>query len=120
MANRIEMKLRPRGDFVRREATNSPLKIGSIEAVTVFVDFSNWGASASNAISSPVLKILDQDDNDKTTVMSTNFGGATIVNDTQYEFPLGAATQYDRYRVFVKVTTGGDQVEAWAYFDCEL
>lgn len=119
MANRLEIKLRPRGDFTRREATNSPLKLGTGETVTAFVDFTDWGASASSPISSPVLTILDQDDNDVSATVSTGIGGAQIVNSVQYEFPLGNGTQYDRYRVFIQVALGGNTVEPWCYVDVE-
>jgi hypothetical protein len=101
------MKLRSRGNYVRREATN-----------TFFVDFTLWGASSAAAITSPTVTILDQDDNDVSATL--NAGGASVVDSVQAQFDITSVTQYDRYRVFVKVTIDSDVVECWCYLDGDL
>lgn len=69
MANRVQLNLAERGTGVRREATNSPLSIGTNETVKFYVDFTNWGASSSLPVSSPVIKILDKYDTDVTSTL---------------------------------------------------
>ena len=64
--NRVEIVLAERGDSSRREALNSPLKQGAEELIQYFADFTPWGPSISYPVSSPVIKILDQDDIDVT------------------------------------------------------
>lgn len=118
MANRVELKLATRSTGVRREATNSPLSIGSNETVTFFVDFTNWGASASLPVSSPVITILDKYDTDVTSTLCS--GGGSVVSSIEVQFVITAAVRYQRYRVFVKGTIDSDVQECWAYLDCRL
>lgn len=117
MANRVELKLRERGDVVRREATNSPLKIGSGETIDFFVDFTDWGASSSLPVTTPVVTILDRKGTDVTSTLCS--GGGSVVTDTEVQFTITGATQYQRYRVFVKGTVDSDIIECWTYLDCE-
>ncbi len=82
--NRVQIQLLEKGQVTRREALNSPLKQGASELTRYFADFDVWGASASFPVSAPVLKVLNQDDEDVT------YGGhvvLVVVNDggTGYE-----------------------------------
>ena len=64
--NRVEIKLLERGAMSRRRALNSPLKQGEAETVMYFADFTPWGASSSYPVGTPVITVLDQDDEDVT------------------------------------------------------
>lgn len=115
MATRVQLELRPRSQGVRREITNNPLRQGTAETVTYYADFTDWGASASAAVTSPVVLILDHRDVDKTSTLCS--GGGSVVNNVEIEFVITSVTQYERYRIFVKGTIDGDIVECWAYLD---
>ena len=84
--NRVEIILLERETVSRRRALNSPLYQGSSELVQYFADFTPWGASVSYPVSSPVLKVLDQDGNDVTygghvTAVAVNAGGTGYAVD---------------------------------------
>ena len=116
--NRVEIRLLERGERTRRRALNSPLGHGSSETVKYFVDFQPWGASDSLPVSSPVIKILDQDDEDVTSTLCV--GGGTVVSDYEVEFTITSISAGDRYRVFVKGTIDSLVGECWTFLDGEL
>ena len=79
--NRVEIVLLTRETVSRRRALNSPLRQGSAELVQYFADFTPWGATSSLPVTSPVLKVLDQDGVDVTygghvTQVSVNAAGS--------------------------------------------
>jgi hypothetical protein len=116
--NRVQIKLRERIEQSARRATNSPLKQGSSETVTYYVDFSEWGASATYAVTSPVVTILDSNDDDVTSTLSA--GGGSVVSDVEVQFDITSVTAGERYRVFVKGTSNSRIQECWCYIDGEL
>ena len=116
--NRVEIKLLERGERVRRRALNSPLAQGSAETVKYFVDFQPWGASDSLPVSSPAVKILDQDDGDVTATLCS--AGGAVVSDYEVEFTITAVTAGDKYRVFVKGTVDSLIEECWTFVEGEL
>ena len=116
--NRIEIQILTRGERVRRRALNSPLKQGSAETLEYYVDFQPWGASASLPASTPVILILDEDDNDVTSTLCAS--GGAIVTDYELEFTITAVSADKRYRVFVKATVNSLIGECWTFLDGEL
>ena len=116
--NRVEIKLLTRGERTRRRALNSPLGQGSRETQKYFVDLQPWGASDSEVITSPVILILDQDDNDVTATLCS--GGGAVVSDYEIEFTITAVTAGDRYRVFIKGTVDSLIGECWTFLDGEV
>lgn len=117
--NRVEIKLEERGEYTRRRALNSPLKQGSSETVKYFANFDVWGASESLPVSTPVITVLDQDNQDVTTTIFSA-DDATVVSSTEVEFTLSSMTAGDRYRVFIKGTINSLVGEAWTFIDGEL
>lgn len=115
--DRVEVKLVPRAKRTSRQATNSPLKQGSSETVTYYVDLATWGASAAEAVTSPVITILDQDDGDVTATLCA--GGGAVVGDTEIQFDLTAVSAGDRYRVYIKGTSNSRIMECWTWVDGE-
>ena len=115
--NRIEIRLLSRGQRVRRRALNSPLRQGSAETLTYYVDFRPWGATEALPASTPVITILDEDDNDVTSTL--NAGGGSIISNYEVQFDLTAVSAGKRYRVFVKATVDSDIAEAWTFLDGE-
>lgn len=116
--NRVEIVLLPRGTRTRRRALNSPLKHGSSETVKYFVDFSPWGASDSLPCSTPVIKILDEDDTVVTSTLCA--GGGTVVDNYEVEMTVTSVAAQKRYRLFVKSTINSLIGECWTYVDGEL
>ena len=116
--NRIEIKLLTRGKRVRRRALNSPLRQGSAETLKYFVDFQPWGASVALPASTPVILILDEDDNDVTSTL--NAGGGAVVSSYEVEFTITAVSPDKRYRVFMKATVDSLIAECWTFLDGEL
>ena len=117
--NRVKIDLMERGTRTRRLAVNSPLKQGVSETVKYYVDFTLWGASSSLPVSSPVIKILDQDDVDKTSVIYSA-ADVAVVSSVEVEFTLSAMVLKNRYRVFVKGTINSLIGECWCTIDGEL
>lgn len=115
--DRVQIKLRSRADQSVRQATNSPLKQGSSETVTYYVDFASWGASATYPVTSPVVTILDQDSTDVTSTLCS--GGGSVVDDTEVQFDVTSVTAGDRYRMFVKGTSNSRTQECWCYLQGE-
>ena len=116
--NRVEIKLLVRGERTRRLAMNSPLKQGASETVKYFVDFQPWGASVSLPCSSPVVKILDEDDLDVTATLCS--GGGAVVSDYEIEFTITAIAAQKAYRVYVKSTINSLIGECWTKLVGEL
>jgi hypothetical protein len=84
--NRVEILLLERGERSRRLALNSPLSQGTGETVKYFANFDVWGASDSYPISSPVIKVLDEKNEDVTygnhvATAVVNAGGAGYAVD---------------------------------------
>ena len=95
--NRVKIDIMERGVRSRRQAMNSPLKQGVSETVQYYVDFTGWGASEATPVSSPVIKILDQDDEDVThdgliaTAVVADGGTAYAVNDVLTVTEVGSS-----------------------------
>jgi hypothetical protein len=116
--NRVEIKLLERGERTRRRALNSPLGHGSGETVKYFVDFRPWGASTTYPCSSPVITILDENDDDVTATLCA--GGGSVVSSYEVEFTVTSVSAQKRYRCFVKATINSLVGECWTYIDGEL
>lgn len=116
--NRVEIVLLERGERTRRLALNSPLKQGSNETVKYFVDFQPWGASASLPCSSPVITVLDEDDNDVTATVCA--GGGSVVTDYEVEFSITSLSAQKAYRVFIRATINSLIGECWTKLFGEL
>jgi hypothetical protein len=116
--NRVEILLLERGERTRRRALNSPLVHGASETVKYFVDFQPWGASVALPCSSPVIKILDEDDTDVTSTLCA--GGGSVVSDYEVEFTITSVSAQKAYRVFVKATINSLIGECWTFVHGEL
>lgn len=116
--NRVLIKLLERDERVRRRALNSPLSQGSGETIKYYVDFQPWGASNSLPCTTPVVKILDEDDVDVTSTLCAS--GGAVVNDYEVEFTVTAVSAQKRYRCFVKTTINSLVGECWTFIDGEL
>ena len=115
--DRVKVKLRSRTEQTARQALNSPLKQGSSETVTYYVDFQDWGATDALPVTSPVITILNNNDTDVTSTLCA--GGGSVVSNTEVQFNITAVTAGDRYRVFVKGTSNSRIQECWFFLDGE-
>jgi hypothetical protein len=116
--DRVKVKLRSRQEQTIRKAANSPLKQGSNETVTYYVDFAEWGASVDNIVSSPVVTILDDDDTDVTSTLCA--AGGSVVASVEVEFTITEVVVGAYYRVFVRGTSNSRIEECWFHLQGEL
>lgn len=116
--NRVEIILLVRGERTRRRALNSPIRQGASETVKYFVDWQPWGASDSLPCSSPVIKILDEDDTDVTATLCS--GGGTVVDNFEVEFVVTSVAAQKKYRIFVKSTINSLIGECFTILEGEL
>jgi hypothetical protein len=92
-----------------REFNESPLYQGEDERIAHSVTTTPWGSSPSGV--SVVLK-----DSDGTDVSATHLTGSSSISGDVITLPtMHSLTADERYRLEVKFTVAGNEVEAWGW-----